>query len=51
MRVLLSRLYPLETGWDGAGVDFALLSEIARAARRCFFDQSDQTKDSPSDQE
>ena len=47
MRVLLSRLYPLEMGWDGAGVDFALLSEIATAAGRCFFNQSDQTKESP----
>lgn len=47
MRVLLSRLYPLEAGWDGEGVDFALLSEIATAAGLCSFGQSDQTKESP----
>ena len=46
MKVWPGQPYPLGATWDGAGVNFALFSENARAVELCLFDSMDDERES-----
>src|ERR1044071_5214133 len=46
MRVWPGSTYPLGATWDGAGVNFALVSEAATKVELCLFDSVDATRES-----
>src|SRR6059058_5324795 len=46
MKVWPGQPYPLGATWDGAGVNFALFSENARAVELCLFNSMDDERES-----
>ncbi len=46
MKIRPGSPYPLGATWDGAGVNFAIFSEHARAVELCLFDSAEATQES-----
>ncbi|RFT41058.1 hypothetical protein CG398_00360, partial [Bifidobacteriaceae bacterium NR003] len=41
MHIRPGSMYPLGASYDGAGVNFALFSEVAKRVELCLFDEND----------